>query len=222
MLLLGITGHKHRQESPQPASGAWSWLPWSKRHKPSPAADGLQDSSQKKRKLNKRDKAASKPFKGSPAVKKVKHNGSELFDRPAGMRQDSQDNLYHGRNLASRLHTARGKIAPLTHLMLTCIGIMPPGWAVQEKAKRGFLEDFRIGLELATTAVFDAVRWLVRKGLFMPEKQTFTPLGMEKRFQTGVASHEVPRLLPMRHFFLHFPRLPFLQQHLNRLTGILS
>lgn len=66
------------------------------------------------------------------------------------------------------------------------------GWAVQEKAKRGFLEDFRIGLELATTAVFDAVRWLIRKALFMPEKQAFTPLGVERReLQHGAGSNEV-------------------------------
>ncbi|KAL0020093.1 hypothetical protein WJX79_002522, partial [Trebouxia sp. C0005] len=73
-----------------------------------------------------------------PAHKKLKRNGSELFDRPAG-------------------------------------------WAVQEKAKRGFLEDLRIGAELATTAVFDAVRGLVRKVLFMPEKQIFSPLGFDGR-----------------------------------------
>ena len=49
---------------------------------------------------------------------------------------------------------------------------------MQEKAKRGFLEDWRIGAELATTAVFDALRWLIRKALFMPEREAFSPLGV--------------------------------------------
>ena len=39
------------------------------------------------------------------------------------------------------------------------------GWAVQEKPKRGFLEEIRIGAELAVTAVFDAIRWVVTKTL---------------------------------------------------------
>ncbi|KAL0056175.1 hypothetical protein WJX82_008465 [Trebouxia sp. C0006] len=82
--------------------------------------------------------SSKQPKERIPAHKKLKRNGSELFDRPAG-------------------------------------------WAVQEKAKRGFLEDLRIGAELATTAVFDAVRGLVRKVLFMPEKRIFSPLGFDGR-----------------------------------------
>lgn len=62
---------------------------------------------------------------------------------------------------------------------------------MQEKIKRGFLEDFRTGLELGTTAMFDAVRWLVRKALFMPDNQTFTPLGMQRKYQDEIASAEV-------------------------------
>jgi hypothetical protein len=65
------------------------------------------------------------------------------------------------------------------------------GWAVQEKAKRGFLEDLRIGAELATTAVFDAVRGLVRKVLFMPEKRIFSPLGFDGRGTGWVDDSEV-------------------------------
>ncbi|KAL0031744.1 hypothetical protein WJX79_004834 [Trebouxia sp. C0005] len=97
-------------------------------------------SSSKKRKLNAQGKSGftKQQKQRIPAHKKLKRNGSELFDRPAG-------------------------------------------WAVQEKAKRGFLEDLRIGAELATTAVFDAVRGLVRKVLFMPEKQIFSPLGFDGR-----------------------------------------
>jgi len=65
------------------------------------------------------------------------------------------------------------------------------GWAVQEKAKRGFLEDLRIGAELATTAVFDAVRGLIRKVLFMPEKHIFSPLGFDGRGTGWVGDSEV-------------------------------
>ena len=66
-----------------------------------------------------------------------------------------------------------------------------PGWAVQERAKRGFLEDLRIGAELATTVVFDAVRGLIRKVLFMPEKQIFSPLGFDGRATGWVDDNKV-------------------------------
>ena len=62
---------------------------------------------------------------------------------------------------------------------------------MQEKSKRGFLEDTRIALELATTAVFDAVRWSVRKALIMPEKQALTPAGLKKRIADGSEGSEV-------------------------------
>ena len=65
------------------------------------------------------------------------------------------------------------------------------GWAVQEKSKRGFLEDGRIALELATTAVFDAVRWLVRKVLLMPDKPVHTPMAKDRRRQPWADSNEV-------------------------------
>lgn len=99
-----------------------------------------ETSSSKKRKMNAQGKTGSSKQQKEriPAHKKLKRNGSKLFDRPAG-------------------------------------------WAVQERAKRGFLEDLRIGAELATTVVFDAVRGLIRKVLFMPEKQIFSPLGFDGR-----------------------------------------
>lgn len=130
------------------------------------------------------------------------------------MRQESQNNLHQCHMQSGLLQYASVKricmaftlqSVAMKHAAWLHVGTMFTGWAVQEKAKRGFLEDFRIGLELATTAVFDAVRWLVRKALFMPEKQTFTPLGMEKRFQNGAAIHEVLLLLPMEHTFLQLP-----------------
>lgn len=62
---------------------------------------------------------------------------------------------------------------------------------MQEKAKRGFVEDLRIGAELATTAVFDAVRVLVRKVLFMPDKQAFSPLGFGGRGPGWIDDSEV-------------------------------
>ena len=65
------------------------------------------------------------------------------------------------------------------------------GWAVQEKAKRGFLDDWRLGAELVTTDVFDAVRWLVRKALFMPEKQDFSPFGVDGRRSGWMGDSEV-------------------------------
>ena len=65
------------------------------------------------------------------------------------------------------------------------------GWAVQEKVKRGFLDDWRLGAELVTTDVFDAVRWLVRKALFMPEKQNFSPFGIDGRRSGWMGDSEV-------------------------------
>lgn len=62
---------------------------------------------------------------------------------------------------------------------------------MQEKTKRGFLEDWRIGVELAITSVFDAVRWVVRKVLFMPEKQALPPWGLDGRHTEWVDQHEV-------------------------------
>ncbi len=84
--------------------------------------------------------------------------------------------------------TVHKSICQLHAQPMHCICV---GWAVQEKAKRGFLEDLRIGAELATTAVFDAVRWLVRKALFMPEKQTFSPLGFDGRGPGWIGDGEV-------------------------------
>ena len=53
------------------------------------------------------------------------------------------------------------------------------------------MEDLRIGAELATTAVFDAVRGLIRKVLFMPEKHIFSPLGFDGRETGWVDDSEV-------------------------------
>lgn len=40
-------------------------------------------------------------------------------------------------------------------------------------------------MELAITSIFDAVRWIVRKLLFMPEKQALPPWGVDGR-HTGL------------------------------------
>ncbi|KAK9810060.1 hypothetical protein WJX72_004140 [[Myrmecia] bisecta] len=48
----------------------------------------------------------------------------------------------------------------------------PSGWAVSEGAQqRGVMEDVRLGCELAVTAGFDSIRWLIRKLLLMPQGQ---------------------------------------------------
>lgn len=65
------------------------------------------------------------------------------------------------------------------------------GWAVQERTKRGFMEDWRIGAELAITSVFEAVRWTVRKGLFMPSKHALPPFELSGKQTERVDRHEV-------------------------------
>ncbi|KAK9810435.1 hypothetical protein WJX72_010667 [[Myrmecia] bisecta] len=51
----------------------------------------------------------------------------------------------------------------------------PSGWAVSEGAqKRGLVEDVRLACELAVTAGFDSIRWLIRKLLLMPQHRTST------------------------------------------------
>ena len=44
------------------------------------------------------------------------------------------------------------------------------GWAVSEGGRRrGFAEELRLNFELGVTAVFDTVRWLVRRTLRVPQ-----------------------------------------------------
>lgn len=46
------------------------------------------------------------------------------------------------------------------------------GWAVSEGGRRrGFAEELRLNCELAVTAVFDTVRWLVRRTLRVPQER---------------------------------------------------
>jgi hypothetical protein len=43
------------------------------------------------------------------------------------------------------------------------------GWAISEVAKkRGLVEDLRLGLEVVVGVVFDGLRWMVRRAVFMP------------------------------------------------------
>ena len=46
-------------------------------------------------------------------------------------------------------------------------------------------------MELGTTNVFDGVRWLVRKVLFMPDKQPFSPFGFDGRHPGWMDDSEV-------------------------------
>ncbi|KAL3139966.1 hypothetical protein ABBQ38_004253 [Trebouxia sp. C0009 RCD-2024] len=107
------------------------WWPWRRQQEP---VSTNVDTSAPNHKRKSHDGEGIRLVKRMPAPKKLKRNGSDLFDRPAG-------------------------------------------WAVQEETKRGFLEDWRIGLELAITSVFEAVRWTVRKVLFMPAKNAMAPWG---------------------------------------------
>jgi hypothetical protein len=46
------------------------------------------------------------------------------------------------------------------------------GWAVSEGGRRrGFAEELRLQFELGVTAVFDTVRWLVRRTLRVPQER---------------------------------------------------
>ena len=59
------------------------------------------------------------------------------------------------------------------------------GWAAQEIIqKRGFLDDFRLGCELAVSATFEAVRTIVRKIFIIPE-------GKPHKAQASVAHTQV-------------------------------
>ena len=50
------------------------------------------------------------------------------------------------------------------------------GWAADESTKRrGFLEDIRLGCELGVSAVFDAVRYIVRRILALPANSKAAP-----------------------------------------------
>lgn len=56
------------------------------------------------------------------------------------------------------------------------------GWAVDEKAKRrGFMEDIRVGCELAVTSVFEAVRVVVRRVLALPNRSAWSPIPRSPR-----------------------------------------
>ena len=47
-----------------------------------------------------------------------------------------------------------------------------PGYGITEVVqRRGLLEDTRLGLELAVTAVFEALRTAIRAALFLPRLQ---------------------------------------------------
>lgn len=47
---------------------------------------------------------------------------------------------------------------------------------MDEKAKRrGFMEDIRVGCELAVTSVFEAVRVIVRRVLALPSQSAWSP-----------------------------------------------
>lgn len=53
-----------------------------------------------------------------------------------------------------------------------CTADWNSGWAVSEGGRRrGFAEDMRLNCELAVTAVFDTVRWLMRRTLRVPQER---------------------------------------------------
>ena len=77
-------GIRNAEQAPQPDSTSWMRR-WSfGRGKTKDATGGVADSSQKKRKMNRREKPSSTNSKKTPANKKLKHRSSELFERPAG------------------------------------------------------------------------------------------------------------------------------------------
>lgn len=64
----------------------------------------------------------------------------------------------------------------LASLLGPALFVAPAGYGVAEGPvrRRGLLEDTRLGLELAVTAVFEAVRTTVRSVLFLPKEEAGT------------------------------------------------
>ena len=67
-----------------------------------------------------------------------------------------------------------------------------PGWpATDGFKKRGFLEDFRLGYELAITWGFDCLRWVTRKLCGMPSPPS-SPLLPPPRHARRETPHDFP------------------------------
>ena len=119
----------------------------------------------------------------------LRRSASDLFDRPSGV--NSSMHPWHQLPSCSQRTPAGATVAACSPR--TYAATMEPlnerstvsksgnvhacaGWAVDEKAKRrGFMEDIRVGCELAVTSVFEAVRVIVRRVLALPSQSAWSP-----------------------------------------------
>ncbi len=100
----------------------------------------------------------------------MRRSGSDLFDRPGG----ASPSVLSGSMSNSPKSPC---VSPFCHAV---------GWTTQTIRRRGFVEDTRLWLELVVSAVFDGVRTILRKILFIGPRPK--PSALRKKKAVAVSA----------------------------------